>query len=314
MVGAWANPHDWVAGGWGFRASSKEELMYAVSRIGTHQAGKRYVWRGIDTASYRISSSLYRYVAAALGRKPVESDLRAYERRIVLQAREWGIGSDQGHKATDFHILAQLQHEGVPTRLLDVTPNPMTALWFACASNRTKPGVLFAFEVSDWTQIPTTEDFADTWVGIGGGKEMNVALSTHGDKPFMIVPRSASGRLAAQEGLFWTSRVISGGSVSGVDGLSIPTSSPPPGRDALAEMLSIGKRGQGHPRKLPICAIVIPSRVKSQMLTHLGSTYNRSRSVLFPDVGGFHAAFDFNEVDLDTYPLGLEESDEEASA
>lgn len=202
----WNRPFDWDGSGWGFRATSNESLMYALSRIGTHQTSKRYVWRGVDDASHRMSSSLWRYVADKLGRRPTEDELRAYEVSIIEAARDWGIGVDQGLLPTEFHIAAQLQHEGVRTRLLDVTSNPMTALWFACVSQIDKPGILFAFKVSEWESVTTTKTYGDTSGGIGGKNQIELAVRNTPD-PFLVIPRNATGRLAAQEGLFVTSRV-----------------------------------------------------------------------------------------------------------
>jgi hypothetical protein len=50
----------------------------------------------------------------------------------------------------DLQLLAALQHAGVPTRLLDVTANPLTALWFASASHPNADGLLLAFNLSQY--------------------------------------------------------------------------------------------------------------------------------------------------------------------
>lgn len=85
--------------------------------------------------------------------------MRTRELEILNEARRWGLGRDLGSSATDMHLLALLQHHGVPTRFIDVTANPMTALWFAIEEHRPqggviakKPGVLFAIDVTktDW--------------------------------------------------------------------------------------------------------------------------------------------------------------------
>ncbi|GAB3470013.1 FRG domain-containing protein [Kineococcus endophyticus] len=117
---------DWEAHGWGIRISTPEELFRLISHIALLSSDRTYAWRGQNDAAWPLTSSLIRQVEAS--GEVTEETLRARELKILEEARRWGLGRDLGASATDMHMLAVLQHHGVPTRLLDVTANPMTAL------------------------------------------------------------------------------------------------------------------------------------------------------------------------------------------
>lgn len=45
-----------------------------------------------------------------------------------------------------FNILAKLRHFGLPTRLLDITENPLVALFYACNEKKDKDGAVYYFQ------------------------------------------------------------------------------------------------------------------------------------------------------------------------
>lgn len=84
-----------------------------------------------------MSSSLHRKIGIA----SKEKTLRESEISLIDPAHKWGLGITRVGLVDDLQLLADLQHFGIATRLIDVISEPMTALWFAC-QQPSKEGVI----------------------------------------------------------------------------------------------------------------------------------------------------------------------------
>lgn len=90
----------------------------------------RLFYRGQADCSWSISSRLMRE-----GMIPYEYDMLRDARNML-----WKELTE--HK-TYLEKISLFQHYGLPTRLLDVTTNPLVALYFACEKEKDKNGVVF---------------------------------------------------------------------------------------------------------------------------------------------------------------------------
>lgn len=279
--------------------------MTALGRIGTFEKGRRFVWRGVRRSSYALESSLQRYLKQH-GLARTERDIRVAESQMFDHARNWGIGDIGGVEMDDLQLLAVMQHHGVPTRLMDFTSNPMTALWFACQADedRLEDGLLLAVDVTDLRQGREFNNPAvGTWGGLGSplgnGLQMSIAHSTeHESVPVLLESRAPDRRLQVQEGLFLLGAVPK----SPVLTASIAFNLPHWKRKVDLREHILDPRTSGRPIRVPFVAISIPDRIKAVMRTHLSTTYNRNRRYLFPDVDGLAEAIRFGDVGLAASP------------
>lgn len=299
---------DWTEHGWGIRVSDARELFRLVSHIALLEQSRIYAWRGQRDASWQFDSSLYRMLEKRDG-DVTESDIRDEEKRILAEARSWGLGRDLGNSATDMHMLAVLQHHGVPTRLYDVTANPMTALYFAIQNEpaggngviKKTDGVLFAVDVTDTRWYETFQHtgnrtYGDVAQPLTAPWERALELSATESGFFRAFPALPDERRKAQEGFFLGSVAPEAHAAEGVRGINL-TSKGPPGAARLRNLLERDKPGRGRPARVPSIAIVIPRDVKEKIRNPLKRTYNRRPRVMFPDVAGFRDAFASGQLD-----------------
>lgn len=107
------------------QVSSLSEFIEWVSQLGP----EKYLFRGVPNKDYKIQASVYRRL---------KEDVRNSERflqinkDLITEARLRGHGEKDGRELGDLEILAQLQHFGAATCLIDFTRNAQVALYFAC--------------------------------------------------------------------------------------------------------------------------------------------------------------------------------------
>ncbi|WP_371811094.1 FRG domain-containing protein [Tessaracoccus sp. MC1865] len=123
-----SNGFMWKMTGWYVEPKSARDVMQVLGSIGVYSRGQKFAWRGMSSIDFDLRSSLHR----RLGHKVTEDQMRRAELASLAEARNWGFGITENGHVDDLQLLADLQHFGAPTRLLDFTSNPMTALWFAC--------------------------------------------------------------------------------------------------------------------------------------------------------------------------------------
>lgn len=227
-----------------------------------------------------------------------ENAVRNAELNLVAKAREWSAPEFSGNRS-DQMILSLLQHSGVPTGFLDLTTDPMTALWFACESipraNTPKlTGVLLAFDVTDWPVLPTEIPAAEiSYAHMENPLGFFYKTYLETSHSFVIEPTRPSPRMMAQRGKLFRAPVSpTATSPFGIvlDGISdnAPEFGP-------QQILSV-QRSTGRPASLPFVAILIGTQHKARFRSHLSGTYGLNRSTLFPDVSGFADAVNHGTV------------------
>lgn len=256
-------------------SATDAELLQAISRISTYSTEARYVWRGQPDLRWTLNPGLVRRLSEQRrwNGPLTESQLRGYEMQLLERARAAGYGRTIG----EVELLAILQHHGAATRLLDVSSDPMVALWFAVENQALQEtdGGLFAINISRAEPIPGTE--RRSWSDIL--EEMNPNVVG------FYSPPGADERIKVQRGCFVFSKIAK----SEHDELSLPIDIN--NWDEARRKSFFGQpRRSGRPVPPSILVLKIPAAIKSRLLRLLKNSYGYTSETMFPDLGGFAAA------------------------
>lgn len=116
----------------------------------------QYLFRGASKDSYKIEASSYRRLPNRDKNNP--DRLLKINQELLDKARILGHDQRNGQRLSDLELLAELQHFGAATCLIDFSRNTLVALWFACQQSSTGKegnGKIFAIRSDDSARFKT---------------------------------------------------------------------------------------------------------------------------------------------------------------
>ncbi len=99
------------------------------------QKASKVLFRGQESAEWPIETSAHRRLRGKSNEKIISEEQELYYNiRLIEQFKHGDFHSPNSSEMmkNDLGILAQLQHQGAATSLIDFSDNPLVALWFAC--------------------------------------------------------------------------------------------------------------------------------------------------------------------------------------
>ena len=183
-----------------------------ASQFDFGEDSEKYLFRGVSSVDYKIDASAYRRLKK--GRDSNEKQDGDFERFLqinrdmIRDARFRGHGHKDGRKLEDLEILAEFQHYGAATCLMDFTHNALVALWFACKKNSkdaSKDGKVVAVRPGDSTLAEFAPEFSVITLKSLEKEIDDFFRDNEGnirEKLYQWQPRHQNNRITAQQSIF----------------------------------------------------------------------------------------------------------------
>jgi hypothetical protein len=238
-----------------------------------------FVFRGHANAEWNLQPRIGRIKIE--GPPKTFRELIRTERRFVDEVRraQWLSLRDEFSPSEYVDFIAVLQHKGVPTRLIDVTADPLVATYFAALNDDVDGAVI--------SVLRKTTRLASKVAGTD-------PVTFDGSDPYTIwSPPPVDARMIAQRGEFL---LVNGSQPCAMKGAMIFSGIKPRGKvnykieRIASEYFEHSTRGRRVEQPPNISMFYLPRTYKDQMRKVLASLGLTQRS-LFPDIQGYAAMF-----------------------
>ena len=199
-----------------------------------------YVFRGVSNEKYKVEASTYRRLKNKDGEFYNKEDdnpekILEINKKMLEDARRQGHGTRDKLPLKDLDLLAELQHLGAATCLIDFTYNPLVALWIACreSSSGKVNGKVSAVALN--SQNTTFEEVS---VKLAQKKNIDRFFQTDNNEEYKFYqwqPNYQNNRMRAQQSIF----LFSGAPIKSVADCIISNNSKQEIRDTLEQSVGM---------------------------------------------------------------------------
>ena len=275
---------------WEVDANNWKDALEKIGAIQSRAGDQRTLtWRGVTNAKYPLHSSLFREILKRTNSNPEEADLVNFETEVLKKARKYW----RFDNLSALETMAHIQHFGGPTRLLDVSFNPLVALWFAVEEKHNEEddedGRLIIFDVTG-----RDINLDSKWGSYELPWEKLNSPSWRKELPHVWRPPSYNERIPAQNSAFLLGgipQVATGGNAkyrkAPGDGVKAGTWSAEEVRSFTSVTLSMNTFARDvQKRATPTFTFRISAAGKSEIRANPEKNYGFNVASIYPDLFG----------------------------
>jgi hypothetical protein len=133
--------HEWRSSATNAEQKARE-IVSAAMWLHTTFKNHVWLWRGQADSRYGVEPGVHSRVLSSTSLPKDEATAQRATAALLSAAREMRLDVQHENRLPDLALLAHLQHYGAATPLLDVTTDPLVALWMIAFASAAGPAAL----------------------------------------------------------------------------------------------------------------------------------------------------------------------------